>query len=97
MIGGKNNEYADCVNTQYAKPDEFISRWLEGFIETEGDDRWSGGHPLFHLLKGKKFKQYLMLFLERNFYRKFEERTREKPIESLWSYWFGDKDIYWGC
>lgn len=96
MIGGKNNEYADCVSTQYATPDEFISKWLEGFIETEGDDWWSGGHPLFHLLKDEYFEQYLMLFLERNFYRNYEERTREKPIESLWSCWFGDRDIYWG-
>lgn len=92
-IGGKNNQYADIVNTQFSDPREFIAHWVKGFIDYVGDYRYS---PMRNLLKDEEFRNYTFTFLERNFYRNLIERTRYKPDQSLWSIWFGSGSLIWG-
>ncbi|MBF8457910.1 topoisomerase II [Kaistella sp. G5-32] len=92
-IGGKNNQYADIVNTQFSDPREFIAHWVRGFIKYVGKSKSS---PLRTLLKDDEFREYTFTFLERNFYRNLIERTRFKPNQSLWSIWFGSGNLIWG-
>jgi len=51
---------------------------------------------IMQLLQDEVICKYTFLFLERNFYRNFVERTRAKPGESLWSLWFGNNQMTWG-
>lgn len=92
-IGGKNNQFADIINTQFSDPREFIATWLKGFIDYVGNYRYS---PLRNLLKDLEFRNYTFTFLERNFYRNLVERTRYKPVQNLWSIWFGSGNLTWG-
>lgn len=92
-IGGKNNQYADSINTQFSDPNDFKATWLKGFIEYVGKERYS---PLRTLMKDKTFRTYTLTFLERNFYRNLLARTRVKPNEALWSLWFGGGKFFWG-
>jgi len=92
-IGGKNNQYADIVNTQFSDPREFVAHWVKGFVEYVGNYKYS---PLRNLLKDSEFREYTFTFLERNFYRNLIERTRFKPNQSLWSIWFGSGNLIWG-
>ncbi|MCU0352113.1 MAG: hypothetical protein MUF43_15005 [Flavobacterium sp.] len=92
-IGGKNNQYADVVNTQFSDPKEFIAHWVKGFLDYVGEYRYS---PLRNLLKDDEFREYTFTFLERNFYRNLIERTRFKPNQNLWSIWFGSGNLVWG-
>lgn len=92
-IGGKNNTYVDSIRTQFSDPKEFKAKWLKGFIEYIGENRYS---PLRKLMKIKIFRDYTLTFLERNFYRYLFERTRYKANEKLWAIWFGSSTLFWG-
>ena len=92
-IGGKNNTYVDSIKTQFSDPNDFKDKWLNGFSEYVGKDRYS---PLRNLMKDKGFRDYTLTFLERNFYRNLIERTRVKPDENLWTIWFGSGNLIWG-
>ncbi|MBN2890974.1 MAG: hypothetical protein JXL97_03830 [Bacteroidales bacterium] len=92
-IGGKNNTYVDSIRTQFSDPKEFKAKWLKGFIEYIGENKYS---PLRNLMKKKKFRDYTLTFLERNFYRNLFQRTRYKANEKLWAIWFGSSILYWG-
>lgn len=92
-IGGKNNTYVDSVHTEFSDPNDFKAKWIAGFIEYVGTDKYS---PLRKLMKDKTFRNYTLTFLERNFYRNLMARTRAKPDESLWTIWFGGGKFLWG-
>ncbi len=92
-IGGKNNTYTDIVNNQFSDPNDFKTKWIKGLIEFINKSSYT---PLKNLMKDKKFQDYTLLFLERNFYRNLIERTRTKPDESLWTIWFGGGKFMWG-
>jgi hypothetical protein len=51
---------------------------------------------ILRCLQDEFLKQYVFRFLERNFYRNYKERTRQKPDDALWSVWFGPGDLSWG-
>jgi len=108
-IGGKNNTYVDSVREQFQDPKEFIARWVGGLLERvksiEADQRAkyngnvypnSSGHFVIKLLKDETTRRYITIFLTRNFYRNFVERTRRKPDEQLWQIWFGGAELFWG-
>ncbi len=48
------------------------------------------------MLQDSFLREYIYLFLERNFYRNFEARVRAKPDEALWQIWFGPGQLVWG-
>ncbi|MEM7306352.1 MAG: topoisomerase II [Planctomycetota bacterium] len=104
IVGGKNNFFADSVNTEFASFDEFLAVWMRGLRrEAEkrrerGDAYWpdSGSWRLVRLLKNPALLEYTELFLERNFYRNYVERTRYKPSGETWSLWFGANQMVWG-
>lgn len=102
IMGSKNNIFVDSVRMQFSDPNDFIARWLNGLIEQSGHktrtNKYGRTHKyiLIELLQNDLFRQYTFRFLERNFYRNLKERTRYKPNEILWRFWFGDNKLPWG-
>ena len=100
LIGGKNNRYTDCVRTQFTDPKDVLAQWLKGLnddAENRARKGWEGSsNRIVALLKDDLLREYTMLFLERNFYRNFLERTRCKPDDEMWSIWFGAGKQVWG-
>tara|TARA_B100000123_G_scaffold14910_1_gene11003 strand:- start:302 stop:1255 length:954 start_codon:yes stop_codon:yes gene_type:complete len=93
---------------EFRSPEDFISRWIIGLAdriqERQGkgqEQRYSSERKrtediLPEMLQDSLLKDYIFLFLERNFYRNFKERVRSKPDESLWQVWFGSEPLVWG-
>lgn len=107
MMGANNNIYVDSMNSVFLDPNDFITRWLEGLTvqvkkRVEADTLKPKSYGvnreffLMHALQDSVLREYLFLFLTRNFYRNFKERVRSKPNESLWSIWFGSGNLVWG-
>ncbi|HAT2123406.1 TPA: topoisomerase II [Legionella pneumophila] len=108
-IGRHNNIYIDCVRDQFLNKDQYIAKWLSGLgkkiqrIEDEQRSKYNGNiyqntsdHNLVRAIRIPKLKEYIFFFLERNFYRKYKERIRSKPSDSLWSLWMGHNSLIWG-
>lgn len=100
QIGGKNARYTDCIHTQFSDPKDFIAQWLHGLnnnAEEYANKGWDNASTrLVVLLQDDLLREYTFLFLERNFYRQFLERTRCKPDQDMWSIWFGAGKHVWG-
>lgn len=101
LIGSKNNTFVDSVRMKFSDPKDFIGRWTKGLIEKNGTQNYTNKYGRTHkyilieLLKDDIFREYTYTFLERNFYRNLKERTRFKPNEILWKFWFGDNKLPW--
>lgn len=106
-FGGKNNTYVDSVRTQFVDFDDFYAQWLKGLIDKYEDlrdyqiDKYgrtyesdSSSFINYRLIQDKEIRDFVKIFLERNFYKRLNERTRLKPNENLWSVWFGYQLIY---
>lgn len=83
----------DMVKGKWMTFDEYLKSWLSGFRDFVASGRFSMMHDMF---KVQSIREYVLLFLERDFYRHIKVRMRDKPQENLWSIWFGDKTLYWG-
>lgn len=106
-FGGKSNTYVDSVRTQFIDFEDFYAQWLKGLIDkyetarnyqldkygrTYKDD--SSAFRNYRLIQDKEIRDFVQIFLERNFYKRLHERTRSKPSENLWSIWFGYQLTY---
>ncbi len=99
IIGSKNRDFADIERRQFTSVDEFQSIWAENMISFYEPYKkyWKSEKDLPSILKLYKddiIRQYILLFQERNYYRWYEQRIREKPSEPLWELWFGSKIIF---
>lgn len=107
-IGRNNNTFVDSVRMQFQSPEDFIARWLDGLkqeillnreaiLNRRRYKRRKKTIDLIpQMLRDEFLKEYIYLFLERNFYRNFIERSRAKPEECLWQLWFGAGSLFWG-
>jgi hypothetical protein len=107
-IGRNNNIFVDSVRMQFRSPRDFISRWLNGLTQMVRErrdaiarrrrfgDKKRTEEIIPEMLEEPLLREYIYLFLERNFYRNFEERVRAKPEEILWQVWFGPGNLVWG-
>lgn len=98
-IGGKNNEYADCVNAAFKNFQDFFATWLNEFndrCERNEVKIGEGGSlsDLLTLFSDKDILEYFVLFMERNFIKNYKARVRNKPEESLWKIWFGERIMH---
>lgn len=106
-IGGKNNTFVDSVRTQFPDFEVFFAKWIHGLrvhyefaynynMQNYGRiiDNNNSAFKIVNILKNPIVLEYTRLFLERNFYRQLEARTRLKPDEQLWSLWFGNELLY---
>lgn len=98
-IGGKNNDYTDCVNGRFINFQSFYATWMSGFL-----DRCEKNHVIMEegsslselliLFSDQEIREYTELFLERNYFKNYWARVRNKPTESLWKIWFGDQIVH---
>ena len=96
-IGGKNNTYVDSVRTEFSDFRDFLAQWLYGLrCAASGQAPSAAALRIARLLQDDLLQKYTFLFLERNFYRNYHERTRFKPDASLWRLWFGSNSLVWG-
>lgn len=107
-IGRNNNIFVDSVRMQFHSPDDFIARWLNGLTQLVHEkrgailrrrrfgDKKRTEEIIPEMLQVPLLKEYIHLFLERNFYRNFDARVRAKPDDSLWQVWFGSGNLVWG-
>lgn len=86
VIGGKNN-FADCKNGQFLNFNEFWKSWLKGLLEHVKQNKNS---LIKKVIEDDLLREYTKLFLERNYYRNYYARIRNKPLESLTEIWFGN-------
>ena len=98
-IGGKNNEFADCVNGTFKNFQDFYATWLNEFNDRceKNDVKVGEGGSLSDLLtlfSDKDILEYFEMFMERNFIKNYRARVRNKPEESLWKIWFGDQIVH---
>jgi hypothetical protein len=108
VIGGKYNNYIDSVRQNFLSPEQFITEWESGALriakERDHDELTKYGHAfqntavhrIIRFLKKPLVREYMRLFHERNFYRYYEARTREKPSEDLWEVWIGQTRMEYG-
>jgi hypothetical protein len=107
-IGRNNNTFVDSVRMQFHSPDDFIARWLNGLTQLVHErhdaiarrrrfgDRKRTVEIIPEMLQEPVLREYIYLFLQRNFYRNFDARVRAKPDNSLWQVWFGPGNLLWG-
>lgn len=105
-IGRNNNTFVDSVRTRFSGPKDFIAQWIVGLHNALDAQKAAGrkgyggrlmsGEVVLRCLQDDTLREYTYRFLERNFYRNFRERTREKPDDALWSVWFGSGNLSWG-
>lgn len=108
QIGGKNRTFTDVAREEFSDPEVFLRSWLEGLrrralVEDEEDIAKYGrpyrgrqANRMIKLLQDEFLWDYIRHFLERNFYRNFIERVRQKPGQNLWALWFGANPMVWG-
>lgn len=92
-IGGKFNTYTNVMQDQFPNCRKFQDSWFEGLYANYNHyKKYNTGASVWdivQLVKDDLCLQYILLFIERNFYKYYEERVRQKPEESLWELWFG--------
>ncbi len=107
-IGSKNNEYVDAIRQVFLSPEQFLAEWKQGALDQAAE--WDNKelekygrryqnhavHDILRLLKDKTIRDYIELFLERNFYKQYGARVRAKPAEALWEVWMGHKNQEYG-
>lgn len=105
-FGGKNNTYVDSLRTQFLDFEDFYAQWIKGLIDKYEKDKENqiknygktfennASFINLKLIQDKEIESFVRLFLERNFYKKLNERTRLKPDEKFWSIWFGYQITY---
>jgi len=98
-IGGKNNDYADCVNNRFSNFQDFYSAWLREFNNRCEERKAKPGigdslSELLSLFSDKDIRDYTKLFLERNFLKNYVARVRNKPEEPLREIWFGSELVF---
>lgn len=107
LFGGKNNTFVDSVRIQFKDFEDFFAQWLKGLIDKYEDckryqlnrygkiyDNNSSIERIYKLILDDDIRDLVQIFLERNFYKQLNERTRKKPSENLWAIWFGYKLNY---
>lgn len=102
IIGSKNNIFVDSIRTQFMDPNDFIQQWIKGLLDKYENysyktrDGIERKYILINLLQNDYFREYTLIFLERNFYRNLVARTRFKPDDILWELWFGNGNFVLG-
>ncbi|MDA3781039.1 MAG: hypothetical protein PF487_12580 [Bacteroidales bacterium] len=96
-LGYNKPRLLDLVRTKFLSPNELITAWLSGLKEMVNEERPKESNlRLQRMLHYPNSKRYILLFLERDYYRYLRERRRNKPDTNFFSIWFGDNTINWG-
>lgn len=91
-IGGKNDLYADVADSHFHDYRSFQTQWAKGMQDAyEKSTHECAVWNIVRLYRDDLCRKYILLFQERNFYRHYNERIRQKPAEQLWEIWFGNQ------
>lgn len=83
----------DLVHGMWPTYEDYLSSWLSGLKDIIA----SGRAPMMkEIFKVQAIREYILLFLERDFYKHYKVRVKQKPQENLWSIWFGSSNFTWG-
>lgn len=107
-IGSKNNDYVDAIRQVFLSPEQFLAEWKQGALDQAAE--WDlkelqkygrryqnhAVHDILRLLQDPIAREYIELFLERNFYKQYDARVRQKPADALWEIWLGHKNQEYG-
>lgn len=96
VLGLYKPECIDLVGTKFLSPKELIASWLSGLNDKLQDNPHRSHILLQEMLKHEQSCNYILLFLERDYYRHLSKRRRNKPDTNFYSIWFGDNTINWG-
>lgn len=97
IIGSHNDTYADCVNNKFTNFEDFIEKWENGLYiryqkALEYSPKMCGIFFLITLFQNEIIQKYIYTFLERNYYRNYTERIRQKPAKHLTELYIGDNN-----
>ncbi|MDV4116243.1 topoisomerase [Elizabethkingia anophelis] len=100
-IGGKFDQFIDIKNEIIVSPEHFISLWLEGYrkdLQDRGDYATNTNlYETYQLLrKHKVFKEYLILFLKRVYYRNYTALSKKKPTIEEAEIYIGQNNANYG-
>jgi len=105
LIGHRADEFVDLKNEVMLSPQDYVSRYLEGFAEHRVDPSAEAGwgsfrtsHDDFYdeLKKSKAAQEYLMLFLQRSYLSRYEEFAKKRPTVKEAELWMGQNAAEWG-
>jgi hypothetical protein len=92
-IGLNKSANLDLVHGVWPTHEDYITAWLSGLKDLVASGRNSMMQKIF---KEPSIRDYILIFLERDFYRHYKTRVKQKPQENLWSIWFGTSSLTWG-
>jgi hypothetical protein len=94
VISLNKSQNLDLVHGKWLTYDDYIAAWLMGLK----DSILSRESPsmIQQIFKIRTIREYILLFLERDFYKHYKIRIKDKPQENLWSIWFGAENLFWG-
>lgn len=90
-IGGKNDKFANVAEEKFQDYRAFQRKWADGLLKSFEMFGSGSSETIVELFKDDLCREYILLFLERNFYRHYNERIRVKPESELWKVWFGNQ------
>lgn len=103
MIGHRADEFIDLKNEVMLSAQDYISRYMEGFQEHlavpgEGWPSYRTSHDEFYdQIKGSKAAQeYMMLFLQRTYLKKYNEFVKKRPSIKEAEIWLGQNAADYG-
>ncbi|MCK9575148.1 MAG: hypothetical protein M0R51_04215 [Clostridia bacterium] len=88
IIGGKNN-FADCKNGQFLNFTDFWDAWLGGLYNYFKEISYRNKPIILKIIEDDYLRDYVKIFLERNYYKNYKARIRNKPLNELTEIWFG--------
>lgn len=99
-IGGKHGEFLDIRHEVIDTPEQFQSIWLNGLMEycnKLADKESSKNYELLKFMQDNKIvMEYVLVFLERTFLRKYEELTKKRPRPDDAVLWIGQENANYG-
>ena len=99
VLGLYKPTLVDIVHSSFYSPKQYKEKWLQSLKKNLLEENKYGRRSMIllqNLLRHKDSCDYILLYLERDYYRHLKERLRTKPNQNLWEIWFGGNEINWG-
>jgi hypothetical protein len=94
-IGSKHDDFFDLKHDVILSHDAFILQWLREFKKaTKTSD--SCKDMMRYLKRSKAFKEYLLLFLKRSYFKHYDELAKNRPHVSEAILWIGQQNANYG-
>ncbi|QOR36876.1 topoisomerase [Clostridium sp. 'deep sea'] len=99
-IGGKHADFYDVRHEVIKTPEQYISLWLDGlmhYLDNCCSKEQSNNYKLLKYMQNNKVvMNYVTLFLERTFLRKYEQLSKVRPRPEEATIWIGQENANYG-